>query len=118
MAEAVDKILLIPRFTCFAGAGPFTTPPIYVRPYDLASIVLWTGPGQGATPGTATVVVQESADLTLWSGIGGSLTGAGEVADTYGLRLDWMRLEVTLTGSPACSTLWAVGNFVRRQALA
>lgn len=114
MPDAVDKMILIPRFTAFAGVGTFLTAPMNVREYSrvLASFVVAATIGSSA-PGVA-VVVQESADLEIWTDIGGDLNGAGTATRDFGF--EWIRLKLVVTGTGPAFTCWCVGDFVRRHA--
>src|SRR5262245_16233424 len=120
MAEAVEKILLIPRFTALFGNGPFYTAPINVRAYQYADVTAWASKGWGTpTPSSAGMTAQGSQDLDNWFPITAALLSSvqGEEKTTeVEFALDWFRLKVDISGSVdmAASTLWAVGNFVRR----
>jgi hypothetical protein len=120
MEHSVDKVLLVPRFTCFAGAGPWHTAPMSTREYSLADLTVWVGPGVGTPSSSAKVVVQVSTDLEEWFGLPVWLanypTGPAELTWSYELSLEWLRLEVTGSGgSKPVVTLWSVGDFVRRE---
>jgi hypothetical protein len=117
--DDVDKVLLIPRFSAFVGTGPFHTAPMNTRDYGRAFITAWRGAGIGSPASTAAVVVQESADLAEWANLGEAVapsTPNSEATGTFDLRLEWIRLHVVTAGSPAAITMWAVGNFLKRQA--
>lgn len=117
MSEVVQKVLLLPRFSSFVGAGPFYTAPMNIRTYQKAFITGWRGTGVGPSPGTATITIQESTDLGVWIdnavAIGPPVNS--EVTQEVVFSLEWMRLKIDLTGSFAAMTMWAVGNFVARE---
>lgn len=116
MANAVDKILLLPRFTAFCGVGPYYTAPMNVRAYRQAFITAWAGKGVGSTSSTAGITVQESTDLLDWNDLDGiSLTADAEAQGDPSFSLEWMRLKIDITGAWPAVTLWAVGNFVLRE---
>jgi hypothetical protein len=109
----VDKLILLPRFTTFAGATTFETPPMNVRGYGQALLDLMVAGRLGAPPAGLAVTVQESPDLGIWQGVGTLVPGATtEVSFSF----EWMRLTITVSGPDPAVTCWCVGNFVRRQA--
>jgi len=110
MNDAVEKILLLPRFTSFAGSGPFYTAPMNVRAYRKAILDAWSGQGIGADTSTATITAEESTDLGVWTDVVTSDDGIG-----VDFSMEWMRLKIVLTGANPANTVWAVGNFVLRE---
>ena len=127
MNETTEKILLLPRFTAFAGNGPYYTAPINIRAYSRADITAWASLGFGTSRSTIQVSVEESPDLDSWFALGGLIGSTPESEETTRVpsspatfRFDWLRLRVELTGTDTMGnapvlTAWAVGNFVRRE---
>ena len=112
MEPTVDKIILLPRFTSFAGSGTFLTAPMNVRAYHEALIQFDVVATLGTTGPTISACVQESPDLEYWQDIGPALTHNDSVPKAF--RFEWIRLKVTVSGADPGFTGWCVGNFVRR----
>lgn len=114
MSEAVDKILLIPRYTAFAGAGTFLTAPMNVREYSRVLATFEEAGALGASGPTVLVYIEESPDLEIWNEIGDSIND--HETDTREFQFEWMRLKLVVSGSDPGFTCWCVGDFVRRHA--
>lgn len=112
MEPVVDKLILLPRFTTFAGATTFETPPMNVRAYGFALIDLALAGALGSPLAGLSVAVEESPDLGIWQLVGTLAPGS---ATQVAFAFEWMRLKVTVTGTDPVVSCWSVGNFVRRQ---
>lgn len=112
MEQVVDKIILLPRFSSFAGEATFYTAPNNVRGYGEASLVLAMVGGLG-TGISFVVQVQESPDLEIWDDNGPPLSITDPTDVTF--RFEWMRLKIALSATDPAVTCWCVGNFVRRE---
>lgn len=114
MVESTVKVLLIPRYGSFAGDGPFYTVPLNVREFESADLTAWASV-------SVVVTVEQSTDMEHWTAIsgGGIVTGSGvEATLTKAFTLEWMRLRVNVSGLPRLTSVWVVGNFVRRRSAA
>ena len=110
----VRKIVLLPRFTSFAGADTFPTGPINVKQYASAIVTMWFGTPVGTTPAIS-VDFEESPDLTLWSTLASLTPTPGtELRQSISFGMEWMRVVVQLGGADPGYTGWCVGNFVTR----
>jgi hypothetical protein len=114
MQAVVDKVLLIPRYTSFAGATTFLTPPMNVRDYSHANVTFVEAGALGAIGPGVTVTVQESPDLEIWNDIGSSINNGDTNEQAF--QFEWIRLKLVVTGTDPCFTCWCVGDFVRRHA--
>jgi hypothetical protein len=110
----VQRIVLLPRYTSFSGARVFHGAPFNLRAFASADLVLWTGPGVGASPAYV-LELQDSPDLKIWSPLAIlAPTPEVELSQAVTFRHEWVRLAVTLTGGSPGFTCWCVGDFVKR----
>ncbi len=112
-----DKVVLLPRYSTFAGSGTFTTLPINVTAYDSISVAAWRGKME--PDGTFSFKIEASVDRENWVVLAGSDPGADtELLFGANLTKPWLRgrTEVNDTGSgfPVVSA-WAVGELYRRR---
>ena len=122
MSGTVQKVVLLPRFTTFVGAGDFLTAPVNVRQFAQGLISVWRG-RESVVPGLDdfTVTLQESPDLEIWNDVASLVPDANEeLSATADFDLEWVRLKINLSldGSPAQEpsvTCWAVANLVPRE---
>lgn len=121
MADDVQKVILLPRFSSFAGSQVFRTLPMNVRAFSGANITAWCGAMFGSAM-SISITVEESPDLLIWESLGVSLTPAagGEDTDKYEFTKQWIRLGVSVGGGGPVNgpgaTCWAVGEFIIREA--
>jgi hypothetical protein len=111
----IRKLVLLPRFTTYAGARTFLTVPVNVREFSYVKLAGWRGPGIGDTP-TFEIQVQTSNDLENWVDVGSPFDpgdGDGNLL-SVDLFAEWIRLAVTLGGTGPAFTCWSVGNFATR----
>ena len=113
-AEVVDKVIVLPRYTSFAGAGPFYTGAVNVRPYGSGIFAFSQVAGLGSPVAVAAATVQGSPDLEIWENLGSALVSGG--AETRTFPYEWIRLKVLLAGSVKGATCWCVVDLVRREA--
>lgn len=114
----VRKIVLLARFTTFAGAQVFRSAPINVHEFSRVELVGWRSPGVG-TDVTLSMSLEESVDLTRWTSVANS--GVQPPAGEEGtaeceLELPWVRISANLGGTDAVVTCWFVGTFTLRDA--
>lgn len=116
MAERTEKLILIPRYSTFAGAGDYWMKPIPARRYATAIVAAWRSAGVGASV-LASVAIEQSTDLQNWYSCGSSLSpSAGSETDgSFDFTADWFRVKVTIGGTDPLVTLWSVGDFVVRE---
>lgn len=114
MEATVDHVLLLPRYTSFAGATTYLTPPMNVRAYDGGYFLFTQVAALGSTPASLAVKVQESPDLEIWTDILTSLTSA--VPSERLFQFEWIRLEIVLAGTDPAATCWCVADLTRRRA--
>lgn len=112
-----STIVLLPRFTCLAGATTFTTVPLDVSQFGAIQFQVWQGgicDQQGVNP-KFQVSLEESIDAQHWALGAGSPTPYVVAADeirffSHSFRLRWFRLKVELPESSApIVTCWAEG---------
>ncbi len=117
MAGELVPVVMVPRFTTFAGATDFYTIAMDVTEYQTALLSLWRGPDVPAGA-TWSVTAQESTDQNSWSTCtGGGPTAVGastEVQMSATLTRRWFRLKITIAGSDPVLTGWAVGFLEQR----
>lgn len=108
------NVVFLPRYTAFYGAATFSTAPVNARGFAKAIITAWAAIGVGSS--SAVMKLEQSTDLELWHQVGGTFSpGANEVTGTRDLTLEWIRLTVTVSGSPPGISTWAVGMLVPRE---
>jgi len=117
MAGKRFPVVLIPRYSTYAGANDFTTIGMEVTPFSSALITIWRNNLIGSSP-TCTFEFEESTDRTVWTTCsGGGTTDPG--ADTQqevslDLRKRYLRAKVSLGGGGVAATLYAIGYFTAR----
>ena len=124
MAGQQVPLVMLPRFTTFAGRHEYTTVPIDVSEFSKAVLTCWRGPGQLGDGGVS-LNCQESSDQNTWVACSGTNVsfdpGSGmEGVAIATLKRRWFRMKVILNASAPfqdsmCVTCWAVGNLVRRE---
>jgi len=113
MSGELVPLVLLPRYTTYAGAGTYTTIAMDVTEYQTAIVNAWRGVlnGAGATFG---ISFEESTDQVNWTtctnGSGGDPGPGSEAQYTPDLKKRWFRVKVVLTGTePVTVMCWAVG---------
>ena len=120
MAGELTPLVLLPRYTTYAGASTFMTIAMDVTDYVNAIVNCWRGKLISGTSPTFAMVFEESSDQVNWTTCsGGASFDPGqetEVQKIAALTKRWMRIKVTLGGTdPApVATCWAVGFLVHR----
>lgn len=116
MASTVPLVLL-PRYTTFAGASTFTTSPVRIEGYDESQMFVWRG--RIVSAGTFSFVLQESMDQQRWTDlIAGDPGSEQEATYTSALTRLWLRAKVVLGSDPAdfpTVSCYAVGFLIRRR---
>jgi hypothetical protein len=127
MAGKLEPLVLLPRFSSFAGRSFYTTPPLEVAAFAQAVVTVWRGIlGPSGGGGQVEFTFLESSDGVVWTACGGTNASGdpGEEAEYVAratLTKRWLRLRVNLTSAAPQQnnlqlTCWAVGNLVRREA--
>ena len=119
MEPVVVPIVLIPRFTTFAGLNTnFRTHAIAVTEYESIEVFVWRGDLDD--PGwSVTFEVEESMDQQTWTTVlSASPSATTELRATGTLTKSYIRANFTMAGNsgdfPIC-TAYATGNLIRRR---
>ncbi len=120
MAGELVPLILMPRYSTFAGAGDYTTIAMDVTEYENAIVNIW----RGKLLGTGTLFqmsFEESTDQFGWTSC--TVTGGTHPVDpgesqetqrTAALKKRWFRTKLTLVGSNVVVSCWAVGSLEQR----
>jgi hypothetical protein len=118
MGIQARRVVLIPRYTSFAGpeSGSLDlfTAPVPARAFTRADLAAWKNTGIGS--GSIVLTLQGSMDLATWIDRGTITTTADAEAVTAFDPLDceWIRVKITLTDKRV--TCWLMGEFAVREA--
>ncbi|MCE9635093.1 MAG: hypothetical protein K8T90_05240 [Planctomycetes bacterium] len=123
MAGELVPLVMLPRYTTFAGTTPFYTIAMDVTEYEKAILNVWRG--QMRTGCTFSMYFEESTDSNSWTNCAGVTPpvdpGPGAEAQYVPtLRKRWFRLRLELTAATtpddfATVSCWAVGFLERRE---
>jgi hypothetical protein len=114
VAQQVERIDLLARYTTFVGARTYYTKAQDIRRFASARLVAWAGAGNGTDP-EISIQVQQSGDLSAWDDVGTAFEPDGdEVPGERDFTQPWLRLKVTLSGTSPAFTCWMTGEFVVR----
>ena len=118
MAGELVPLVMLPRYSTYAGATTFYTIAMDVTEYSAAIINYWRGPGPAS--GEVDLYFEESTDSILWSDCTGATNPVNQTADTEDqytlmLRKRWFRIRIVLSGSSPIVSCWAVGFLERRE---
>lgn len=117
MAGELVPLVLIPRYTTYAGVETFTTIGMEVTDYEKALVNVWRGPLAGG--GAFVVTFEESTDGTKWTTCTGATPGdPGEDTETQytpSLNKRWFRVKIELTGTDPVVTAWGLGFLQMRE---
>ena len=115
MRKSVVRIVVFPRYTSLVGVTPVYATPIDVREFGQAIFVAWMGTGFGTVAATVGLVVQGSADLSVWHDIATISPSAGtESVQDWALSLPWLRVKATNSGSDPAVSFWMTVDLVKR----
>lgn len=116
-------LVLLPRFTGFAGERDYETVPLDVTAWSVATLTFFRGPlvaDLGSTP-TYKLFFEGSHDATTWATLPPGPTGAagfdpaasasaaGTDTVDVGLIYRWFRVRVELRGTNVAVTNWCTG---------
>lgn len=120
MAGELTPLVLLPRYTTYAGASTFVTIAMDVTEFQSAITSCWRGKLLGTNTPTVAFTFQESSDQQNWTTCGGSnVNGYDPGEETEGqstatLTKQWFRIKVVLGGTTPAATCWVVGYLERR----
>jgi hypothetical protein len=119
MAGELVPLVMIPRFTTYAGVGTYSTIAMEVTEYQSAILNVWRGPAVG----TWGIRFEESTDGVGWADC--TVTPSGtppydptentEIQYVATLRKRWFRVSAVLAGTNPVATCWAVGFLEQRE---
>ena len=120
MAGKSVPVVIVPRFTTYAGAGSFDTEAIAVSRYASLGAVFWRAALLGAGAGLAIAVAfEESNDGDSYSTCGGGpwvIPAAGQESFmTVAFTKAWLRFRTILTGTNPVVTCRLAGAFELRE---
>ncbi len=123
MAGALTPLVLLPRFTTYAGRPgsgtvTFSTIAMDVTEYSSAIVNIWRGKLVG-TVGTLKFNLQESTDQVNWTTCGGTTADFApaentETQYTATLTKRWFRITIELPNADNVLSCWAVGFLEER----
>src|SRR5262245_46006552 len=117
MAGNLVPLVLLPRYTTYAGASTYTTIAMDVADYEKAIVSFWQGPN--VTFISLNIDFQESTDQVTWTSCtGGPYTAPGASSETQfqpSLTKRWFRISVALGGANQITTCWCVGFLMLRE---
>jgi hypothetical protein len=118
MAGMLTPVVMLPRYSCYSGAGDFLTIAMDTTAYLKAVLNAWRSPLVGTTP-TFELAFEESTDQVVWSActVAPSQPDPTTTETQYvvELRKRWFRVRVTLGGTDPVATCWCVGFFEERE---
>lgn len=120
MAGVQTPVVMLPRYSTYAGAEDFVTIAMDVTAYVTATLNVWRAALVGTSP-TFAIAFEESTDQNNWTACTVSPAstpdpGADtETQYTVTLAKRWFRVKVTLGGTDPVSTCWCVGFFEERE---
>lgn len=119
MAGELVPLVLLPRYTTYAGDTNFTTIAMDVTQYENAILNVWRGKIVGTTGSPAvTFTFEESTDQDSWTTCSGTSPGdPGENSEaqfTLTLKKRWFRVKVVLGNADNVLSCWAVGFLEER----
>ena len=118
MAGELVPLVMLPRYSTYAGATTFYTIAMDVTEYQAAILNVWRGPGPAT--GEFDMYLEESTDAIAWSDCSGVSNPLNPTADTETqyvplLKKRWFRIRLVLSGASAIVSCWAVGFLERRE---
>ena len=82
MAGQQTPLVLLPRYTTYAGASTFLTLAMDVTEYSSASVNVWRGKLLGTDTPTVAFSLEESSDQVNWTACAGPKQGPRSVASS------------------------------------
>jgi len=119
MAGNLTPLVMLPRYTTFAGANTFVTVGMDVTDFEKAILNCWRGALIGSGGPTFAISFEESTDQDTWTtctnGTASDPGAATEAQYSPTLAKRWFRVKVVLTGTNPAVTCWAVGFLEQRE---
>lgn len=125
MAGKLVPLVILPRYSSFAGRDMFTTVPVDVTDYARAILTCWRGPLKEPANATIAFICQESSDQVTWETCTGTNVSFDPGESVEGvtdatLKRRWFRMTLSLQSSATYQNLldvscWAVGHLEQRQ---
>lgn len=114
--KATVPVVMVGRYTTFAGASEFETLPIHVVGYETIEIHVWRGRMVADT--SFAFRLEESLDQQTWNTLA-TMNPATETEESYtgSLSSPWLRAVIALSttsGAYPTATCYAVGLLVKR----
>ena len=117
MAGLLVPLVLIPRYSTYAGPTTFTTIGMDVSEYEKAIVSYWRS--VGANLGTIAVSFEESMDQITWTACaGGPYTDPGASTEAQFqpvISKRWFRVTIILTGANSVCSCWCIGFLQQRE---
>ncbi|MCE9637716.1 MAG: hypothetical protein K8T90_18610 [Planctomycetes bacterium] len=122
MAGELVPLVLIPRFTTYAGKGTFTTVALDVSAFGLVHLATWAGPLLGDTTSGAALtaaVLQHSEDGDDWQVFAPMLsTPNSHMLSSAPLMRRYLRAKLQFVADAndvVALTCWSTGYLERRE---
>ena len=121
MAGQLTPLVLLPRYTTYAGQSTFVTLAMDVTDYSSALINVWRGKLIGTDTPSILLTMQESSDQVNWTTCAGAnVNGYDPGQETEGqstptLKKRWFRVQVVVGGTNPTVSCWAVGFLEQRE---
>lgn len=115
--KATVPVVMVGRYTTFAGDTEFTTIPINVVDYDQIELYVWRGPM--IATGSFSFQLEASLDQQTWTAYAPIDPGAN-TEQTYtvaSLKFPWLRARISVGDSGSdfpTVTCYVVGQLIRR----
>lgn len=117
MPGTLVPLVLVPRFSSYAGATTYYTVAMDVSEYSKAILSFWRS--AGANLSSLTITYEESTDQLTWTTCaGGPFADPGGNAETQHqpeLTKRWFRVGVQPAGANCVVTCWAIGFLEQRE---
>ena len=114
IGEAVPLVLL-PRFSSFAGENTFTTAALRVSEYAKAYVSFWRGPLKSGNFEARFQLSHDGQSWTTDSSIGTIATVDRRDEYSVDLTKRWLRMEITLSGGfGGAISCWCTGLLEKR----
>src|SRR5262245_44268921 len=117
MAGTLVPLVLLPRYSTYAGVNTWLTIGMDVTEYEKAIVTFYQGPSVNLS--SLTIDFQESTDQVTWTSCaGGAFTAPGANSETQfspQISKRWFRISLTTTGANNVLTCWCVGFLMVRE---
>lgn len=117
MAGSQIPLILIPRFTTFAGPEIYRGLPLDVTAFSRLTLTIWSGFQPGTSP-VVTMWLQGSFDRQKWDDITSppwAVAPGAEIDVANDLTAPWVRYVLSVAGAGSMLTCWAQGFAILRE---